>query len=276
LAEETYWGRPFFLRLLALLLVAALGAALGAGPSGWDPRRLRETLASLDPATRVVSVLLVVPLVATSPADAPGTLIFFAALALLLSWASGLPLARLARAVIFLSPLWLLLGAELFYPRGGTPGPWWESVRFHRERLPEVAAVALRSLAALLCTLSLLRGISLEELLLVLPRGPLSVALAVMGNFLLSFRREMERAEMARRARIPQTSWPRRMRLAASSLGMLYLRARRKSEALSLALESRGWSGSGPVASRPALRKGFLAGLALAVLLGSLLAVVGT
>lgn len=280
--EETpsasYWGQPLLVRLLALAAVFSLAALLGSVRSGmYAPGRMGG-LAQLDPTTKLATVLVVVPVVATAPAKSPLSLGFFAVLSLLLAWAVRLPPMRVLKGALILLPMGVLLVVGLFFPRAGHGVPVLchpVEIRFHPQRLVPALAVAVRSFSALLCALSLLRGISLESILLALPPGGWAALVAgAMGNFMLTFTREIESMRLARQARAPRMPLPGKMRLAANCLGMLLLRAHLRSEALALALRARGWGTVSTPPWRPHLQGRVVLAGAVVALVGRLLVLV--
>ena len=207
-------------------------------------------LHALRPHTKVVSLVLFVLAVVSTPREVVFAYVAYAAIVVALARLARLPLRTLARRLSIELPFLAFALALPFASSGertsllglvdvSRPGLWaaWGIVAKATIGLAAAVVVVATTPAA-----DLLRGLQRLRV-----PGALTAIATGMVRYLDLIAGELRRLQIARVSRGDDARWLGRARALAATVGALFVRTFERGERVHLAMSARGWTGTMPV-----------------------------
>lgn len=215
---------------------------------------------------KVVSLLLFVLVVISTPGGRRWTFAGYAFLLVAVAVAAHVPLATVARRMTVEIPFVFFAVLMPFVAGGPTVELW--SVELSRQGLEAAFAILVKATLGVIGSILLAATTSAHELLLGLQRLRTPDLIVQIAGFMIRYGEvvsgEMQRMAVARASRCFDATGPRHWKVLGQSAGALFIRAYERGERVHLAMLARGFQGRMPYTTADVVEPGqWLGALAL-------------
>lgn len=243
-----------------------MGGGHQHGPAGALYLHGHTRVHRLPAHVKVVSLLLFVLVVISTPATWRWTFLTYAVLLMAVAGVARVPLLTVARRMTVEIPF--VLFAVLMPFVAGGPAVEVLGLSLSREGLEAAFAILVKATLGVIASILLAATTTAHELLMGLQRLRTPELIVQIAGFMIRYAEvisgEMQRMNVARRSRCFDATGPRHWKVLGQSAGALFIRSYERGERVHLAMLSRGFQGRMPfTADSPALPAQWAGALAL-------------
>lgn len=205
----------------------------------------------LDPRVKVVGFLGLAACIALTDRQSFPAYFLYGILVVSLAAASRIPLGHILKRSLIITPFILMTAAFIPFMHGGDAvfriGPADAGISVSRAGLMMFAGLAAKSFLSIVSIIILTAGTPFASLLKALQdlRVPVIVIMVMsfMYRYIFIIEDEFMKMKQARESRIAGPSGRLRFKSLANMVGVLFIRAYERSEAVYMAMCSRGFTG---------------------------------